>query len=211
MKENLDGASTLSLGTPPRQFAKLGGRTELEKAKAEVARVKAQAAEAEETARKLQASLVKTRRDNKMRLRVTAVLMMTAALIRLGFMATAEPAPAPIQAQTTLAAAVSPTTTAQDATGSSSTNADQTNHALNHLRDAFHAFPAEDQMDLVREINEKHPGSSMACPLVWNDGEPALYVGDAKDKSEPYMLQALNQCANELEKLKAERMAAGHN
>jgi hypothetical protein len=177
----------------------VGGKSkmnaELETAQAELARVKAEAAAAQQAAQRLLASLKKSGRDAKVRLRVTAVVILTAALIKIAWQSAAVPV-TPVSR-----AAPLPAMPAADTSGSRQDL--EFNRALNRLRDAFHSFPDEDQLDLIREINDKRP---MACPLLWNDaGVPSLFVGDEKGEAPPSILVALNHCASSIEKLRAER------
>jgi len=81
--------------------------------------------------------------------------------------------------------------------------------ALRRLQDGFNSFPGELPLDVVREINLKHPGEPIACPLGWNDRGAALFVSNGKDQAIPdSLLTALNRCATKLEELSAERRSA---
>ncbi len=207
--ESQKSASTLGLG-PPRTKSerdKASVNAELEEAKAELQRLKADAAAAERTAEQLRANFKKSRRDVTVRLRVIAVVMLTAALIKITWQSADAPvAPvmraAPLPAMSgaiAMPAAVEETT--PDSPGTR-----KFTQSLNRLRDAFHSLPEEDQLDVVREINEKHPGDAMACPLVWNAlGVPSLFLGDRKSDFPPSIIVALDQCAGEIEKLRAEK------
>ena len=180
-----------------------GGRripTELEKAKAEAERAKADSAAAQARADQARAKLEKSTRDSKVRLRLTAVVMMLAALLKLGWQAANDPAPA---TKPGIAQALTPT---QNAMPVSSTEATvtQAEVALDRLRDAFHSFPEEDQPDVVREVNEKYAGSDSTCPLAWARGMPALSLKDG-GRWEPMMAAALNHCADGVERLRKER------
>ena len=209
MNENVRSASTLSLRSPFAAPPRRRQPTELEKARAETERIREEAAAAHQAAAEARARMQKSARDAKVRLRVTAVIMMTAALIKLGWEAAhaPDPVPTPIVAQSLPAVGVtSPRAPGQ--TSDTATDASPGAKALERLRGAFHAFPEEDQMDVVREINAKYPGPGLACPLVWKDGVPSLYVGDPKASTPPSMVNALNRCATEAEKLRAEKDAA---
>ncbi len=211
MNDNIRSASTLSLRVPFNAPHRRKQPTELEKARAETERIREEAAAAHEAAAEARTRMQKSARDAKFRLRATAVIMMTAALVKLGWEAAhaPDPAPMPLVAQTLPPAGVaSASKSRQTSDNSASTDASPGAKALERLRTAFHAFPEEDQMDLVREINERYPGPGVACPLVWTDGVPALYVGDPKGKAPPSMVNALNRCALEAEKLRIERDAA---
>jgi hypothetical protein len=155
--------------------------------------------------------MVKAGRDNKLRLRTTAVIMMTAALLKLGWEAAHAEAPVPaagIAQPLTPAAAAIPVASI-DRGKAGSIDSSEGAVAMERLRDAFHSFPDQDQTILVREINTKYAGTEMTCPLVWNDGVPALYVGDRKGGAPPpLMAAALNRCANAVEKLRADKDAA---
>jgi hypothetical protein len=174
---------------------------ELEFAKAELARVKAEAVAAQLATERLQAHLTKSRRDTKVRLRVIAVVMLTAALIKTAWQSAQAPpvsgtAPLPIGAAGILSA---PNVMRAANTPDSPQNREFV-RSLNRLRDAFHSFPDEDQIGLIQEINENRP---MACPLAWNEaGIPSLFVGDKKGETPPSMIAALNQCASAIEKLR---------
>ncbi len=138
-----------------------------------------------------------------MRLRVTAMVMITAALLKLGWQASQAPTrPAtPSVAQ--------PLTASRDALPVQSDHSPipQAEVALNRLRDAFHEFPEKDQPTVVREVNERFAGTEFSCPLAWADGVPSLSVKD-KGKAEPMMAAALNQCAAGVERLRNEVDAA---
>jgi hypothetical protein len=186
-------------------------QAELESAKAELARAKAESAAAQQAAERSEANLKKSRRDNKVRLRLVAVVMLTAALVKIAWQSMQAPV-APVVTAAPLPAtpaAVSAPNTIQSAGASDTVQNRQFVRSLNRLRDAFHAFPEKDQMDLVREINQKQAGGPMACPLAWNAaGIPSLSVGDNKGQAPPSMIVALDQCASAVEKLRAEKEPA---
>jgi hypothetical protein len=196
--ESRNSASTPGLRPPPRTKSekdKARVSAELENAKAELQRLKAEAAATAERAAEQLRATVKKSRDAKVRLRVIAVVMLTAALVKI----TWQFAAAPVVPVTRLAPLPGVSTT--DSPGMR-----EFTRSLNRLRDAFHSLPEEDQVDVVREINEKHPGAAMACPLVWNaQGVPTLFLGDKKGDVPPSMIAALEQCASEIEKLRAEK------
>ena len=198
--------STLGLRPPESDNSRV--IAELEIAKAELVRVKAEAATAMQTTERLRASYTKSRQDAKVRLRVVAVAMLTAALIKIAWLS------AQASVTPTLRAAPLPATSGGIATPYTGPAADASNsprdrefsRSLNRLRDAFNSFPEEDQAEVVREINQRRPGAALACPLVWNDaGVPSLFVGDKKGEAPPSAIAALDQCASEVEKLRIER------
>jgi len=175
------------------------------KAAEEIKRIKAEAVAAIQAAEQWQARLTDLRRDNKRRLRLTALIMMTAALTRLAWEAahTPEPPLATIQPLTGLAGSLPPHFGTQDDKASGLASNPQFSRALNRLRDAFHSFPEEQQENLVSQVNKKYSGGSPVCPLVWNQGVPALYV-DEKEPP-PWLAHAIDRCASEVEKLRAEK------
>jgi hypothetical protein len=180
---------------------------ELENAKAELLRLKAEAAVAECATEQLRANFKKSRRVATVRLRVIAVVMLTAALIKITWLSAQAPV-APATRAMPLPAMHggigTPNTADADITDSSGTR--EFTRSLNRLRDAFHSLPEEDQLDVVREINEKNPGAAMACPLVWNaQGVPSLFLGDRNGDVPPSVIAALDQCAGEIEKLRIEK------
>lgn len=202
-------ATTLNLRRSHSKFETDQLRTsrQLEAAKAELERVKAEAAAAQRANEQLQINFEKSRRDTKVRLRVIAVVMLTAALIKITWQSV-HSSSAPIKIAVSLPAE------SGTATGDATANVDtsdspgtrELSRSLDRLRDAFHSFPEESQSDVVREINQKHPGAALACPLVWNNaGVPSLLVGDKTGNAPPSMIVALNQCASEVEKLRAEK------
>jgi hypothetical protein len=195
-------ASTLNLRKPRNKAEeeKFRMNAELENAKAELQRVKAEAAAAQQATER---RIKKSRRDAKVRLRVTAVVMLTAALIKIIWLSAHTPQ-APILPTVPLPATAGGITAAYAATNSPGNY--EFTRSLNRLRDAFHSFPDDDQLDIVREINRRHPGAAMACPLAWNAaGVPSLYVGDEEGQVPPSVITALNQCASEVEKLRVEK------
>jgi hypothetical protein len=204
-----DSSSTLQLrqSYSRSENDKFRVKAELETVKAELQRVKAESAAVQEATERLQASFTKSRRDTKVRLCVVAVLMLTAALVKIIWLSSH--APETPTSRAALVPAVSDGMTTPNP-GESDTSDSLGNRefsrSLDRLRDAFHAFPEKDQMDIVREINQKHPGGPMGCPLAWNAaGVPSLFIGDKKGEAPPSMVAALNQCASEVEKLRAEK------
>jgi hypothetical protein len=175
----------------------------LERAKAALARLEAEVAASQRAADQLKSDLAKSRRNNKVRLRVTAVVMMTAALIKLTWDATHAPPPILPPATSTIPSSLAPHS------GDSSDNAVEGSapQALDRLRSAFLTMPDMDQLDIVREINRKHSAGPLACPLAWKDGVPSLSLGDQQGEA-PTMAAALNRCASEVEKLRIERGTA---
>jgi hypothetical protein len=194
-----------------RRDAELRANHELASSKAEVRRVTDEAAAARHASEQLRVNVAKSRRDNKFRLRVAAVIMLMAALIKIAWVSAQSP-PAPPSLAVPLpplaAASVPIVNPAAASEGLIPPANLQLSRALNRLSDAFHSFPEEHQMDVVREINQKHPGDALACPMAWSEGEPALYVGDKKGEVPPSVVGTLNQCASEVEKLRAERGSA---
>jgi hypothetical protein len=179
--------------------------SELEDAKAELQYFKAEAAAAERANVQLRASVKKSRRDATVRLRVIAVVMLTAALIKIAWLSAQAPV-APVVRAAPLPALPGALPAAAEADTTDSPGTREFTRSLNRLRDAFHSLPEEDQLDVVREINEKNPDAAMACPLVWDAaGVPSLFLGDKKGDVPPSMIAALNQCASEIEKLRAEK------
>ena len=79
--------------------------------------------------------------------------------------------------------------------------------ALERVRDAFHLFPELDQSQVVKEVNGRYAGDEMTCPIAWQDGKPVLFVGDTQGQKPPSVAEALNRCANGIERLRAERDA----
>jgi hypothetical protein len=201
MKPTASGVAVPGVRKPIKGLVNAPVSSELEKARADVARLKADVAAARRVAENSEASLYKTRRDSKVRLRLTAVLMMTAALIKVMFF----PARETEQNQSTQITAVGGTIPLSRVAQRISANNGEVMQALDRLREAFHSLPDEDQVDIVREINAQHPGESMACPLVWTDGTPALYVGKKTGQTPPWITKAINLCAAEVEELRMER------
>ena len=200
--------STIGLRQPQHKSGDDTPSAELEKARAELRRVNDRAEKARQETEQLRVSVAKTRRDTKLVLRVAAALMLTAALIKITWLAMEAPQTVPkiiTPLPPATAALVPPHPTPAREMSDSAADL-QLSRALNRLLDAFHTFPEEDQKDLVREINEKDTGGALACPLAWNDaGVPSLYLGDRKGEVPPSMITALNQCASEVEKLRIER------
>jgi hypothetical protein len=174
----------------------------------ELKRVKAEAAAARQVAEQSQTKLVESRRDNRLRLRLTALVMMTAALMKLAWQAGHAPQPTPgtVQPLARLASSIPARFDGQGGGSSGSLVIGQFPRALNRLSAAFHSFPDEDQMEIVHEVNRKYPGSSMTCPLVWKNGVPALYVGEKTGEPPPSLIHAVEQCAKEIEKLRVEKV-----
>jgi hypothetical protein len=201
MNETAQGGTTLNLRNPFGAAGKADlPRTELEKAKAEAQAARAQAAAAVENAERLRANLLRSKRDAKVRLRITAAIMMTAALLKIAWQAAQAPAAdaVPLKTQPLAASAALNGVNSSDRAFKDSAAV----LALERVRTAFHAFPEEDQVDLVREVNQTYAGIGLSCPLEWRDGVPILRVGDP-----PSMAAALNQCAAGVERLRADRDA----
>ena len=187
-------------------------QAQLEKAKAEAAALRAEAAKARESAAAERDRLLRSKRDGKVRLRVTAVVMMTAALIRIGWEATRTAEP-PVTA--TVAGALPGSThgvtavnlslkkTADGPTDDNSVGG----KALERIRTAFHSFPELDQAEVVKEVNKRFPGEEMTCPITWQGGRPILSVGDSQGVGPPSVGDALNRCASGIERLRAEKDA----
>lgn len=193
----------LSLRSPA---GKRGAPSELEKAKAEAERAKADSVAAQARADQARVKLEKSTRDAKVRLRATAVIMMTAALVRLGWEAANAPPPV------VKPSLVQPMTASKDAMSLSSSNAavPEAEIALDRLRNAFHTFPEKDQPIVVREVNERYAGTEFTCPLAWAEGIPALSVKD-QGNSQPMVAAALNRCAAGVERLRREIDAAAEH
>jgi hypothetical protein len=132
------------------------------------------------------------------------VVMMTAALATLAWQAAhAPPPPEAVQPLARLAASIPFHFDGQQPGYSDALGPFP--RALNRLREAFHSFPNEDQIEIVREVNRKYPGTSMTCPLVWKNGVPALYIGAKTGEPPPWLLHAVERCADEVEKLRDEK------
>jgi len=197
-------ANALMLRSPAAATAKRGPLTELEKAREEANRARADGAAAQERAEQAKARMLKSTRDAKVRLRVTAVIMMTAALLRLAWEANSQPS-APV-AKVILP--IGQSSVAGEKTVAANSQPTQAEVALDRLRDAFHSFPDEDQPAVVSEVNTHYAGTELTCPLAWSSkGIPALSVKD-NGEAVPLMAGALNQCAAGVEKLRQERDAA---
>ncbi len=213
MSYNSRSAGTLPLGSPVPERLRTAVHKELDKARAEVEAVKADAAAARERAEQARIKLLKSNRDAKVRLRATAAIMMTGALIKMAWQATQAPSPVPtpITVPPSPSSAAAPSAVSAPPSPDAAGGADQSAGALamERLLTAFHSFPEEDQPDIVREVNAKHWSDSTTCPFAWNDaGKPSLYVGsEKKDTPVPLLANALNQCASGVERLRAERDA----
>lgn len=197
---------TRSRAEQSRLEAELRATSDLANVKAELRSVKEEASVAREATEHFRAGVAKSRRNAKYRLRVTALVMLVAALIKLAWVAAQPPpsAPAVPLPPPPIASIPIPIAAPLAETRISPGNL-QLSRALNRLGDAFRAFP-EDQRDVVAEINRKHPGNSMACPLAWNDeGVPSLFVGGKAPLS---VVEELNRCASELEELSVEKQSA---
>jgi hypothetical protein len=196
--------NTLNLRKPSNKAGERlrDSRAELQKALAEATTSKAEAVAARESAEKARHRLAKSKRDAKVRMRVTAVLMMTAALFKLGWEAAHE---TPTIAKITRSAKTALNLTASAQMGKDPTidNSDG-GKALNRIRSAFELLPELDQPEVVRQVNARNPGSEKACPIVWDDGHPSLFVGD-KEGTQPISIAAtLNRCSTEIERLRAD-------
>jgi hypothetical protein len=207
MNDNVRSASALSLRSPLREQAKGRPPIELEKARAEVERARADTAAAQERADQLKAKMLRSSRDAKFRLRATAVIMMTAALLKIGWEAahaSTTPGFGSVQPSAQTAQAMSANSSSNSASASGPANNSEGVKALERLRDAFHSFPDEDQVELVHQINKHNVNGVMTCPLVWHNGVPSLYVGDKTRDTPPYVASSLNHCSEAVEKLRAE-------
>jgi len=173
-------------------------------APAELERVRREVDQARADAVAARARMLKSTRDSKVRLRVTAVIMMTAALLRLAWEANSQ-LPAPTAKVIEPIRQSAPPAALRVSANSQPTAAEV---ALDRLRDAFHLFPDEDQPVVVSEVNARYAGTDFTCPLAWSiNGMPALLVKD-RGPAIPMMAGALNQCAAGVEKLREERDAA---
>ena len=143
--------------------------------------------------------MLKASRRSKVRLRMTAMIMMTAALLKVAWEA-ANPAPP-------IASALQPVGHSAAPAPPPSLEDTEAQVALERLRDAFRNFPDEDQPTVVREVNARYARTEFTCPLEWTDGVPALSVKD-KGPQRPLMAGALNQCAAGVERLRREKDAA---
>jgi hypothetical protein len=186
-------------------------RAEALQARAEVVRAKAEAASAHEVNEQLRAALGKSEMSKATKFRFVAsatAVLMVAALVKMAYVASVNHSdrhvaePRPIAQKAAPVPLPLPPRIPHSANSASGVEFAK---ALTRLHDAFNSFPDEHQMDIVREINEKNPGGPMACPLAWNDGEPALYVGGKLGRLPLSLSDALNQCATEVEKLRIER------
>lgn len=145
------------------------------------------------------AKLVSSTRSAKVRLRVTAVVMMTAALATVAWNGMNGPVPAAapgIQRPSMPHAAAIVVKTA----------AGPNESALGRLHAAFLTLPEQDQQETVREVNARYAGTEFTCPLAWNEGMPELSV--KAEKQQPMMASAANQCAAGIERLRRETDAA---
>jgi hypothetical protein len=137
------------------------------------------------------------------------MIMMTAALVKLGWEAAHAPVPVPIpaiaQPLPASGGAIGSAHHAGDSAGWAEPGAGML--ALERLRTAFHSFPGEDQWVVVHDVNQKFASIGLTCPLEWRNGIPALYVGEGKDAASPSVVAALNQCATGVEKLRTENDA----
>ena len=90
MKQDFSGATVLNLHNSLNEVGdkRVSVQAELAKARAETAALRKEAVAARGTAEAARVKLLRSKRDNKVRLRVTAVVMMIAALIRIGWEAT---------------------------------------------------------------------------------------------------------------------------
>ncbi len=75
--------------------------------------------------------------------------------------------------------------------------------AVHRLQDDFGDLPEEDTQ-VVQEINLRHAGGPAPCPLEWVNGEVALSL-QGKGTAPLTLVEAVNQCANAVEALHAER------
>jgi hypothetical protein len=226
MTDNFRSGGTLGLVSPYSSSGK-DAPSELEKARAETARVRVEIAAAHESAAQACAKMQQSKRDAKFRLRATAMVMMTAALLRLGWQAAHEPpaVPAAITVQPLAVSSTGMSVSRSDQTGKGASSVDHNTvdhitvdhitvdhsegaKALERLRGAFLAFPDETNIEVVAEINAKYKGPGLACPLVWEKGIPSLYVGDPEGVAPPSMVNSLNRCSREAEKLRVEKDAA---
>jgi hypothetical protein len=211
MNENMGTASALNLRAPFGAPSRWRQPSELESARAEIEHIREEAAAAYEAAAEARARLQKFARHVKFRLRATAVIMLTAALLKLGWETAHAPNPSPttrVSRSLTPVGVTSESWPKPTATTATSVDNSAGANALKRLRDAFQAFPEEDQIDIVHEMNEKYAGPGRACPLVWKNGAPSLYVGDPTGFNSPSMVNTINRCASELEKLRVDRDAA---
>jgi hypothetical protein len=76
--------------------------------------------------------------------------------------------------------------------------------SMARLQDAFDSLP-EDEPEIVREVNQKHPGGPRPCPLEWINGEAALSLDGDIEHLPPSLMEAVTQCADAVEKFRAER------
>ncbi len=191
-------ANALALRRPPAKTTQQDIAAQLDRARADAVAAQRRADEA-------RAKMIKSSRDSKVRLRVTAVVMMTAALLKLAWQAASSQPPPPSAAilqplPSSSSASSLPVRPTVDASASAA--------ALDRLRDAFHSFPDQDQPDIVREVNERYANQGLTCNLAWKDGSPALSVGGKDANIPPMMARALDRCAEGIEKLRAEKDAA---
>jgi hypothetical protein len=76
--------------------------------------------------------------------------------------------------------------------------------SMARLQDALDSLP-EDEPEIVREVNQKHPGGPRPCPLEWINGEAALSLDGDIEHIPPSLMEAVTQCADAVEKFRAER------
>ncbi len=184
---------------------------DLVEARAELLRLQKALDTAQQVTEETRTHAEKSRRNTKYLLRVTAIVMLVAALIKLAWVSAHSPAPGIARAVPLppVAASISIPMAAKVAETRTTPSDLQLSLALNRLGDAFRAFPEDHQRDVVAEINRKHPGDSMACPLAWNDdGVPSLFVGGDRGVASLSVVKELNRCADEVEELSAEKRAA---
>jgi hypothetical protein len=129
----------MKLQSAPRSKSESDKLAELKRAQAELQRVKAEAAAAQQATERLRASVAKSRRDTKFRLRVVAVVMLTAALIKILWLSAQSPPALPkIAAPLPPSNSLSTPGGAKAKGGASDSSADvQFSRALNRLHDAF--------------------------------------------------------------------------
>jgi hypothetical protein len=181
---------------------------DLEKAKADLERLQSEMAASQRANDKLLEDLARAKHNSKVRLRVVAVVMMVAALVRLAWVySDTPPAAQPVALPPVAASGPAAATAAVHSPDSVSKALDSpATQGLDRLTDAFRSMPDEDQVDLIAKINARNPGGPPACPLAWNDGVPSLSLGDKKGQA-PSMSAALNQCAAAVEKYRLEKLA----
>ena len=197
------------LTTREKQWAQ--SRAEMLKVLADAERARAEAKTARREARELREHIiVSSTKPKRLNLRtaaavVTAVLLsaLVVKIVYIGYTGARDtpeqPAPTPV--------AYSPRPAPRRTVPTSNTPVpgdQQFKLAMSRLQDALDSLP-EDEPEVVREVNQKHPGGPRPCPLEWVNGEAALSLDGDTAHLPPSLMAAVTQCAEAVEKYSAER------